>query len=91
VVDSGFAAIFVNYTLSPEAHNPTAINEAYAATKWVAEHGDEISRHWSALAPQIILDSAAQTHHPPEWSQHFPCTDQGPRAVKARSKLKSSY
>jgi acetyl esterase/lipase len=34
VVDSGFAAIFVNYTPSPEAHNPTAINEAYAATTW---------------------------------------------------------
>jgi acetyl esterase/lipase len=31
VVDSGFAAILVNYTPSPEAHNPTAINEAYAA------------------------------------------------------------
>ena len=52
VVDSGFAAIFVNYTPSREAHNPTAINEAYAATTWVAEHGDEISR-FKAFDPGI--------------------------------------
>jgi hypothetical protein len=31
VADSGFTAIFVNYTPSPEAHYPTAINQAYAA------------------------------------------------------------
>ncbi|HXD06676.1 MAG TPA: alpha/beta hydrolase [Burkholderiaceae bacterium] len=42
VVDSGAAAVFVNYTPSPEAHYPVAINQAYAATKWVAEHGSEI-------------------------------------------------
>jgi acetyl esterase len=35
-------AIFVEYTLSPEARFPTANEEAYAATKWVAEHGREI-------------------------------------------------
>jgi acetyl esterase len=43
VVASGFAAVFVNYTLSPEAHYPQAINEIYAAAKWVSEHGDEIN------------------------------------------------
>ncbi len=43
VVASGCAAVFVNYTLSPEAHYPQAINEIYAATKWVSEHGDEIN------------------------------------------------
>jgi acetyl esterase/lipase len=42
VVPSGFAAVFVNYTPSPEAHYPQAINEIYAATKWVAENGSEI-------------------------------------------------
>jgi acetyl esterase/lipase len=42
VVGSGAAAAFVNYMPSPEAHYPVAINQAYAATKWVAEHGDEI-------------------------------------------------
>lgn len=43
VVGSGAAAVFVNYTPAPEAHYPQATNEIYAATKWVAEHGDEIN------------------------------------------------
>lgn len=43
VVLSGAAAVFVNYTPSPEAHYPVALNEIYAATKWVAENGDEIN------------------------------------------------
>ena len=42
VTGSGAAAVFVKYTPSPEARYPTAINQAYAATKWVAEHGQEI-------------------------------------------------
>src|SRR6185369_1642836 len=42
VVDSGAAAVFVNYSPSPEAHYPVAINQAYAATKWVAENGAQI-------------------------------------------------
>ena len=43
VADSGFTAVFVNYIPSPEAQYPTAINQAYAATKWVGENGDEIN------------------------------------------------
>ena len=50
VVGSGAVAVFVNYTPSPEAHYPTAINQAYAATKWVAEHGKEIAVDGSRLA-----------------------------------------
>ncbi|MDU1892701.1 MAG: alpha/beta hydrolase [Dysgonomonas sp.] len=50
VVESGFASVFVNYTPSPEAHYPQAINEIYAATKWVADHGDEIDVDSSKLA-----------------------------------------
>ncbi len=50
VVDSGFAAVFVNYTPSPEAHYPTAIDEIYAAAKWVAANGDEIEVDASKLA-----------------------------------------
>lgn len=50
VSDSGFTAVFVNYTPSPEAQYPTAINEAYAATKWVAAHGDEINVDGRTLA-----------------------------------------
>ncbi|HEY9049335.1 MAG TPA: alpha/beta hydrolase [Ohtaekwangia sp.] len=50
VVLSGYAAVFVNYTPSPEAHFPKAINEIYAATKWVAEHGDQINVDGKKLA-----------------------------------------
>src|SRR5258706_460099 len=50
VVGSGAAAVFVNYTPSPEAHYPVAINEAYAATLWVANHGAEIKVDGKRLA-----------------------------------------
>ena len=50
VVNSGAAAVFVNYTPSPEAHYPVAINQAYAATKWVAENGKEIGVDGKRLA-----------------------------------------
>ena len=43
VVASEYAAVFVHYTLSPEAHYPQAINEIYAAAKWVSEHGNDIN------------------------------------------------
>jgi acetyl esterase len=33
------AVVFPNYSLSPEAKYPTAIEENYAVVKWVAEHG----------------------------------------------------
>lgn len=50
VLASGAAAVFVNYTPSPEAHYPVAINQAYGATKWVAEHGAEINIDGKRLA-----------------------------------------
>jgi acetyl esterase/lipase len=50
VVASGAVAVFVNYTPSPEAKYPVAINQAYAATKWVAENGKEIKVDGSRLA-----------------------------------------
>lgn len=50
VIESGAAAVFVNYTPSPEAHYPGAINQAYAATKWVAERGAEIGVDGKRLA-----------------------------------------
>ncbi|MFP1727699.1 alpha/beta hydrolase [Lonsdalea quercina] len=50
VVASGAAAVFVNYTPSPEAHYPVAINQAYAATRWVSEHGAEINVDGKRLA-----------------------------------------
>ncbi|WP_321965425.1 alpha/beta hydrolase [Paraburkholderia sp. J7] len=50
VVQSGAAAVFVNYTPSPEARYPVAINQAYSATKWVAAHGNEIGVDGNRLA-----------------------------------------
>ena len=50
VVGSGAAAIYVDYTPSPEAKYPTAINQAYAATKWVADNGSQIGVDGSRLA-----------------------------------------
>ncbi|RDS88620.1 alpha/beta hydrolase [Pseudomonas fluorescens] len=50
VVGSGAVAVFVNYTPSPEARYPVAINQAYGATKWVAEHGKDINVDGKRLA-----------------------------------------
>ena len=50
VVNSGAVAVFPDYTPSPEAHYPTAINEIYAALQWVAENGKEIGVNGSNLA-----------------------------------------
>jgi len=47
---SGAVGVFVNYTPSPEAQYPQAINEIYAATKWVAENGKEIGVDGTRLA-----------------------------------------
>jgi acetyl esterase len=48
--------VYVNYTLSPEAKYPQALEEAYAATKWVAENGQSINVDSSRLA--VAGDSA---------------------------------
>nr|QLH55536.1 putative lipase [Myxococcus virescens] len=43
VKGANVAAVFVDYGRSPENQFPTAIEEAYAATKYVAEHPDEFN------------------------------------------------
>ena len=50
VVHSGAVAVFPDYTPSPEAYYPDAINQIYAATKWVAENGSEIGVDGNNLA-----------------------------------------
>lgn len=50
VSGSGAVAVYVDYTRSPEAKYGVAINQAYAATKWVAEHGKEINVDGKRLA-----------------------------------------
>lgn len=50
VVLSGAAAVFVDYTPSPESQYPVAINQAFAATSWVAANGSEIGIDGTSLA-----------------------------------------
>ena len=47
--------VFVNYTLSPEAKYPTALEQAYAPTNWVAGNGQSINVDSSRLA--VVGDS----------------------------------
>ena len=50
------AIVFVNYTPSPEAKYPVPVEQAYAATKWVAENGQtSININSSRLA--VVGDS----------------------------------
>ncbi|MCX2480568.1 alpha/beta hydrolase [Pedobacter sp. MC2016-15] len=49
VNNSGLCGVFINYTRTPDAAFPRAIEEIYAATKWVAEHGAEIEVDGSRL------------------------------------------
>jgi len=44
------AVVFVNYTPSPEAHYPVSIEEAYAATKYIAENSEQFNLDSSRLA-----------------------------------------
>ena len=50
VLESGAAAVFVNYTPTPDAVYPQQINEIYAALCWVAENGHEINVDGKNLA-----------------------------------------
>ena len=53
------AVVFVNYTLSPEAHYPVPIEEAYAATTWVADHGQLLKVDPTRLA--VVGDGVGGT------------------------------
>lgn len=56
VVNSGVAAVYVDYSRSPEARYPVALNECYAATKWVASNGADINIDGKRLA--VVGNSA---------------------------------
>lgn len=56
VVASGYPAVFVEYTRSPEVKFPVALNQCYAATQWVARHGDEIGIDGTRIA--VVGNSA---------------------------------
>jgi acetyl esterase len=48
--EANAAFVFVNYTPSPEAQFPVPIEQDYAATKYIAEHGKELGLDASRLA-----------------------------------------
>jgi acetyl esterase/lipase len=50
VVLTGFSGVFINYTRTPDAKYPQQVKEIFAATKWVAEHGEEIQVDGKNLA-----------------------------------------
>ncbi|HEX4606026.1 MAG TPA: alpha/beta hydrolase [Candidatus Angelobacter sp.] len=53
---SGAAVVFVEYSRSPEVRYPVALEECYAATKWVAEHGGTLNLNGAQIA--VAGDSA---------------------------------
>lgn len=44
------AIVYVNYTPSPEAKYPISIEEAYSATKWIAENGQTLNLNTSRIS-----------------------------------------
>lgn len=54
-VGANAAVVFVDYERSPEARYPVAIEQAYAATRYVAEHGKELGVDPTRLA--VVGDS----------------------------------
>jgi acetyl esterase len=53
---TGTALIFVEYSLSPEERYPVALEECYAATRWVSENGAALAVDASRMA--LAGDSA---------------------------------
>jgi acetyl esterase len=49
------AVVFVNFTPSPEAKFPIALEEAYSATKYIAENGNKMNMDTSRIA--VVGDS----------------------------------
>lgn len=47
---SGAAIVVVDYTRAPEARFPTALEESYAVTAWIAENGRDVDLDTSRLA-----------------------------------------
>lgn len=50
VHEAGVALVFVNYTPSPEARYPVALEQVYATIQWVAKYGRDLGLDGSRLA-----------------------------------------
>ncbi|MET8809854.1 alpha/beta hydrolase fold domain-containing protein [Streptomyces sp. NPDC004546] len=53
---SGAVVVFVEYARSSQARCPVALQEAYAATAWIAKHGQKLGLDGTGLA--VAGDSA---------------------------------
>jgi acetyl esterase len=83
----GAAVVFVDYTPSPEAKYPVAINEDYAVTMYVAEHAADLNVDASRLAIAgdsvggnmvAVVGLLAKEHNAPKISAQvlfYPVTD----------------
>ncbi len=54
-IGANAAVVFVNYTPSPEAQFPQPIDEAFAATQYIAQHGQDLNLDPTRIA--IVGDS----------------------------------
>jgi acetyl esterase len=84
---TGAVVVFVDYTASPEAKYPVAINQSYAVTKYVADHAAELDVDASRLAiagdsvggnMAAVVSLLAKEHNSPKIAAQvlfYPVTD----------------
>jgi len=59
-LQTGYAVVFVEYTLAPEARWPTQQEQCYAVLKWVSQNGAQKGLSQDKIA--IFGDSAGGTY-----------------------------
>ncbi|KAG0633544.1 alpha/beta hydrolase fold-domain-containing protein [Tuber brumale] len=94
--ESGAAVFFVDYTLSPEAVYPVAIEQCYAAVQWLLEHGEELgvdpakmgfggdSAGGQISAAVSLLSIKRETPLPKYQVLIYPVTDISPEGTRFR-------
>jgi acetyl esterase len=92
MIDLPAAVVVVDYSLSPKARYPIAIEETYTATAWVAEHGHEhgldgtrivvaADAASSDLATELML--IAENRGGPNLAAHVPVAPQARAVLRA--------